>query len=421
MSDFMKFSRLLAPALASLSVGYLACSASPSSNLGNAGAGEGGSGAVIGTGGSSAGGSGAVIGTGGGGSSGGACAQAQAMAELEKEPVDIILLLDNSGSMDEELDAVERNINVNFAQILNDSMVDYRVILISRHRKAARDANAEASTSICVEAPLSGLAACPADDPVFSERFYHFFTKIESDDSFDIALDTYYPPIATDNQDRSDQAPLGWSEWLRAGAKKVFLELSDDNEDMSPELFIAGLIQEGPEHFGTDPEAPNFVFHSIIGIAEKTAPTEPYLPDEPVNTATCPDVTSAGETYQELSRRTGGLRFPICGFAAYDVVFSRIAEDVATRTIVACDFALPAAPAETELVLDNIAVNHVFGDGSGQDTLGQVRDAADCGPDAFYFDGDRVVLCPEACEVVRADANAEVQVLFTCESTVIVR
>jgi hypothetical protein len=414
----MKFSRFLVPTL--FSMGYLACSASPPANLGNPGAGEGGSGAVIGRGGSSMGGTGALIGT-DGGNMGGACARAEAMAELVTEPVDIILLLDNSGSMDDELDAVERNINVNFAQILTDSMVDYRVILISRHRKAARDANAEASTSICVEAPLSGLAACPAEDPVFSERFFHFFTKIESTNSFDVALDTYYPPIATDNQDRSDQAPLGWSEWLREGAKKVFLELSDDNEDMSPDLFIAGLIQEGPEHFGTDPAAPSFVFHSIIGVAEKAVPTDPYLPNEAVSSERCPDVTTAGETYQELSRRTGGLRFPICGFDAYDVVFRRIAEDVVTRTIVACDFALPPAPAGTELVLDNIAVNHVFGDGSGNSTLGQVLDPADCGPDAFYFDGDRVVLCPEACDVVRADANAAVEVLFTCESTVIVR
>ena len=417
----MTFSRFFVPALSFLSVGNLACSASPPANLGNPGPGAGGSG---GTGGSNNGGTGLIIGTGGGGNTsgtGGACARAEAMAELVTEPVDIILLLDNSGSMDDELDAVERNINVNFAQILTDSEVDYRVILISRHRKAARDANAEASTSICVEAPLSGLVACPAEDPVFSDRFFHYFTKIESTNSFDVALDTYYPPIATDNQDRSDQAPLGWSEWLRAGAKKVFLELSDDNEDMSPDLFIAGLIQEGPEHFGTDPAAPSFVFHSIVGIAEKAVPTDPYLPEEPVNSEECPAVTTAGETYQELSRRTGGLRFPICGFDAYDVVFRRIAEDVVTRTIVACDFALPAAPAGTELVLDNIAVNHVFGDGSGESTLGQVLDPADCGPDAFYFDGDRVVLCPEACDVVRADANAQVEVLFTCESTVIVR
>jgi hypothetical protein len=112
----MKFSRFLVPTLFSLSTGYLACSASPPANLGNPGPGEGGSGAVIGTGGSSTGGTGALIGTGGGGNTGGACARAEAMAELVKEPVDIILLLDNSGSMDDELDAVERNINVNFAQ-----------------------------------------------------------------------------------------------------------------------------------------------------------------------------------------------------------------------------------------------------------------------------------------------------------------
>ena len=50
---------------------------------------------------------------------GGACAQAESQATLVKEPIDIIVVLDNSGSMDEELDAVERNINVNFAEILD--------------------------------------------------------------------------------------------------------------------------------------------------------------------------------------------------------------------------------------------------------------------------------------------------------------
>ena len=40
----------------------------------------------------------------------------ESRAMLVKEPIDIIVVLDNSGSMDEELDSVERNINVNFAR-----------------------------------------------------------------------------------------------------------------------------------------------------------------------------------------------------------------------------------------------------------------------------------------------------------------
>src|SRR6188768_3785191 len=81
-------------------------------------------------------------------------ATVSAAAKLIKVPVDIILVLDNSGSMEDELDAVEKNINVNFANILQQSGVDYRVILISRQRKAARTESEEASTSICVNSPL---------------------------------------------------------------------------------------------------------------------------------------------------------------------------------------------------------------------------------------------------------------------------
>src|SRR5690606_32382174 len=49
------------------------------------------------------------------------CVIARGEEETVRQPVDIILLLDNSGSMDDELEAVEANINVNFASILSGS------------------------------------------------------------------------------------------------------------------------------------------------------------------------------------------------------------------------------------------------------------------------------------------------------------
>jgi hypothetical protein len=411
------------------------CSVSKPTNLGSAEAGAAGSatsGGSAGTGGTA--GTDARGGTAGtaivqptGGTTdtgeGGACAQAESQAELVREPIDIVVVLDNSGSMDEELDAVERNINVNFAGILDRSMVDYRVILISRHRKEARNpANPGAEdTSVCIEAPLSGLSACPAPNPVFSPRFYQYFTKIESSDSFDVTLDAFEPPFAVEHEDRAGQAPNGWSEWLRPRAKKVFLEVTDDDEDTSASTFVAELQSMGPEHFGTDPAAPNLVFHSIVGVGEKDVPTDPYLPSEPVTDERCPSVTSEGRTYQELSILTGGLRFPLCGFDAYDVVFRRISEDVVTRVQIACDFAIPTPPPGKELELDKVAVNYRPGDGSPEQTLLQAATPTDCGPDAFYIDAGRIVICPEACGIVQSDANAHVDVLFTCESTIIVR
>jgi len=355
-----------------------------------------------------------------------ACVMNQAPAQLIKQAVDIIVLLDNSGSMEDEAASVEDNINVNFASVLANSEVDYRVILISRHRRAPRDDGGEASTSICVQAPLSGLASCDtAPQPVFSERFYQYSTKIESDDSFDVALDTYEPPFDDDDrEDKFDKAPQGWSEWLRPGAKKVFLEVTDDDEDMAVQSFVQQLQQLAPQHFGSDPAHPSFVFHSIVGLAEKAPTTAAWLPEEPVTDEKCTgndgDVTSAGETYQELSRLTGGLRFPLCQFDAYDVVFQRIAQDVVLTRNVACDFPIPAPPRGLELNLDNIAISYSSGAAGTTEQLGQAPSADACQDNAFYIAGGRLNLCPGSCASIHSDPLAAVSVLFTCESQIIV-
>ncbi|HKO93808.1 MAG TPA: hypothetical protein VJU61_21790 [Polyangiaceae bacterium] len=368
-----------------------------------------------------------------------ACVIDEADAVLVKQPVDIILLLDNSGSMEDEAAAVEANINVNFASVLENSGVDYRVILISRHRRGPREESGESSTSICVQTPLSGLASCDdADEPVFSERFFQYSTKVESHDSFDIALDTYDGQVANeDREEKFDQAPLGWSEWLRPDAKKVFLEVTDDdelltdeddddiedNEEISATEFARRLTTLAPQHFGSDPLRPNFVFHSIVGLAEKDPATAAYLPEEAVQAGKCTgndgDVTNSGETYQELSRLTGGLRLPLCQFDAYDVVFQRIAEDVVLTRGVACDFPIPDPPRGEELDLNNIAISYL-GSGGKASQFGQAPTVGDCQADAFYVDGSRLALCPSTCSRVSSDPLAAVTVLFTCESQLIV-
>ncbi len=350
-----------------------------------------------------------------------ACAVTQAQATLQREPVDIIVVLDNSGSMSEELDAVERNLNVNFADVLESSGVDYRLILISRHRKAPRTETGEASTSVCITQPLSPTQDCDsAPHPAFGPRFFHYNTKVESTDSLQIVLDTYQQPIPEGYEDRSDNAPEGWSAWLRAGAKKVFLELTDDDSELDSERFVEQLTTLAPQHFATQALAPSFVFHSIVGLAEKDPPTEAYLDSEPLQSRVCTaqsaDIDDAGDTYQELSILTGGLRFPLCQFDAYDVVFQSIAEDVVVRSLLACDFAIPEPPTDAMLDLDRVAISHRDENGLEVGRLGQAPDPSSCQSDAFTIEAGRLTLCPEACEVVRRDPGARLDVLFTCES-----
>jgi len=370
-------------------------------------------------------------GTGTGGSAG-ACQTASADATLVREPVDIIVVLDNSGSMSEEMGAAEQNINVNFASILDEAQADYRVILLSRHRQGEREGTgeSEANTSICVSTPLSALASCPSEEPMFSDRFFQWGGKIESWDAMNWMIDAYDTPPEDD--DAAAVAPNGYGEWLRAGAQKVFVVMTDDDEandeDDTPltlDSFLAGLSAKDAASFGT-PDAPSFIFHSIIGVLEKSDPTAPYEPTEPLVTEVCEsngaDIEATGATYQELSMLTGGLRFPLCQFPGYDAVFRAIAENVIVKSEIACEFDIPAPPAGTLLDLDKVAVQKTSPGGAESQFL-QAPTLDDCQADAFYIDrvANQVHLCPEACEAVRADPLANVDVLFTCMSTLIVK
>ncbi|HEU4581832.1 MAG TPA: hypothetical protein VFS67_26440 [Polyangiaceae bacterium] len=342
------------------------------------------------------------------------CSSARAQPERIREAVDIVVVLDNSGSMSDEAQSVEANLNVNFAQILAGSGVDYRLILISRQRTSSGQ-----RTSACISQPLSGLAQCPADQPLFSDRFFQYSVEVGSHNSLSLLLDTYDGTQA----DEFELAPHGWSEWLRPTSKKVFLEFSDDDSRMEAASFLSDLMSLAPEHFGTNGSPAQLVWHSIVGLAQKDVPTEPYLAAEPVQDSECRGNTvfSAGGTYQDLSRLTGGLRFPICEFAGYDRVFQAIADDVVTRTGLSCGFPIPAPPSGQRLELDKVAVAYTRGDGSGVQTLGQVTDPSKCGDDAFLIRDGAIDLCPQACARIQRDALATVDVVFSCASTLILR
>lgn len=245
--------------------------------------------------------------------------------------VDVVLLVDNSGSMAAEARAFEAGLPA-FVERLVLGGVDHRLILLSRHRQDDADASEEASTSVCVEAPVSGLEACPGDEPVLSERFFQYSVKIDASDSFERLLESL------DQADRFELAPRGWAEWLRPGAQPVFVEISDADSDMPVDELLAGLAAAGPELVAAS-GAPRFVFHSIVGLLEKGDGVDRYEPEEPPEPRVCSGAGSsadnAGERYQELSRLTGGLRLPICPAAALEERLLTLAADIARRA--ACD------------------------------------------------------------------------------------
>src|SRR5919106_4043945 len=92
--------------------------------------------------------------------------------------VDIIFVIDNSVLMTEEIVSVQDNINAHFADLLDQSGVDYRVILVSEYGRAADE-------RVCIQAPLGGSPTCepPPIIPMNGERFFHYDQQITDRDA----------------------------------------------------------------------------------------------------------------------------------------------------------------------------------------------------------------------------------------------
>ena len=342
----------------------------------------------------------------------GACAVVSSQATLEKKPVDIIFVIDNSGSMADEIKSVQNNINTNFATIIAASGLDYRVIMLSKHGKADPD------ESICIDKPLSGNTTCnpPAANPVNTANFFQYSQEIGSHDSFQQIIATY------NKADPSGASPTGWSAWLRPNAFKTFIEITDDESNMSAAEFETKLFALTPKNFG-DATNRQYNFHSIVGLAENNPVTKPWQPTDPVQMQKCTgnggDAVAPGTIYQGLSILTKGLRFAICQYNNFDAVFNAVAQGVVQTGQVACDFAVPASPSGGTISLDMIAVQYTPGNGGAVSYLGQASTSAACTSNAFYVDNGRIVLCPAACMTLRQDPTAKVGVLFVCESTIL--
>lgn len=352
------------------------------------------------------------------------CGQQSSKANLtQTRPVDVIFAIDNSGSMSDEIKAVENNINENFARILNEKGADYRVIMVSDHGDSS-------SEQICIRAPLSGTdcATIPAA-PVNGPRFFHYDRNVQSTDAWCHLLNSFT------TADQHNFAPTGWQEWLRPEALKVFVVVSDDGVGCSwtggsfsspstgnpvadavalSTAFETALFSISPTQFGT-PAKPNYVWHSVIGVVAKAEPEFPYTSAEPLQTSRCPTAVETANGYQMLSIGTGGLRFPVCGGSGFSALFRAIAQQVVQGAGIDCNFPLPKPPAGKRLDLKSVVVEYQPGSGEKVQNLSMVT-GDKCTDTGFVVSGTDVTLCAQACARVRADAAAKLNVRFGCSA-----
>jgi hypothetical protein len=140
--------------------------------------------------------------------------------------------------------------------------------------------------------------------------------------------------------DPFDLTAIGWSEWLRPGARTIFIELTDADSALGANDFVTALQAAAPQFFGDDPTSPSFVFHAVTGVVQRSFAPDIYVAEEPIEPALCEGAGSnpdnAGVVYQELSRSTGGLRLSVCPAAALGLRLAVLATDVTLRSVRGC-------------------------------------------------------------------------------------
>ncbi|MEZ4382596.1 MAG: hypothetical protein R3A79_14760 [Nannocystaceae bacterium] len=328
----------------------------------------------------------------------GECVASSLEPQVESIGVDVIIVVDTSNSMQAAIAAVENSINDDFAQILEGSGVDYRVIVLGDYPPGAQQ-------SICIRAPLSATdCAPPPAIPAVTERYKHYDNNTGSGAFLDNILAWYTSP------DPHGLAPQGWQGFLREDSRKVFLAMTDGNSASGDvalgEAFDAALLGLQPPHFGA-PGDRNYVFHAILSMPSNDPPTEPWLPDDPI-------AGQAG-SIQQVAILSGGWRFPLALSDDFDVLFNEIAADVVDTTPIACSFAIPEPPPGETLDLNTVEIDYYVGGQGEPIAFHQVPGLGDCEAEAFYIDGDSVVLCPEACAVVQGDLAAKLDVRYGCD------
>jgi hypothetical protein len=351
-----------------------------------------------------------------------ACAMqsTEASAGLDKQ-VDVLFVIDNSGSMGEEIAAIRRNIDQSFARIVEESRVDYRVLVLS--------AFGTEGTSVCIEPPLAGAPCADGLYATNGDRFFHYHLPIDSFDPWCKLLS------ALDRPDPNGRAPGGLKAWLRPDAEKVIVAITDDSPSCTYQgggesqpvvfgapgadpyedalLFHQTLLAAAPEQLGVAPDA-RYAFYAFVGLSPHADATAPWFPHEPLQAELCDTAASPGLGYQALSVITDALRYPVCEGRGFDAVLRVLARSVVESAKAECSFQLPAPPRGQFLNKDTIHVEYrPRGDGEAVD-IRQVAEEGRCDDHAFLLRGDRIELCRQACAIVEADRAAALRVLYGC-------
>jgi hypothetical protein len=325
-----------------------------------------------------------------------ACITMSADGTPVQAPVDIIWVIDTSGSMDEEIELIEQRIP-DFARYIGGAGLDYHVILLG-------------ADSICFPDPVSS-GACPDVD---TEHYRHVRAPAATCDAVGPEFEGVDPttiigcPIySTDGLEKTQRHFPLYADFLRPDSVRHVVIVTDDESDMDADEFHAWASR--PENLG-----PSYFFHTIASDTEE---------DECIlffcETVGCSgpygDAEARGDEYMALSALTSGVVNSICE-PDWNPVFEGIQDRVVETASLACTYAIPDPGDGLEIVYEDISVFYTDdAPGSSPFELARVTGPADCGPlGGWYFDDPAAPVNIEVCPATCGEGRGSVEIELGC-------
>ncbi|MDQ3031336.1 MAG: hypothetical protein M3Y87_02895 [Myxococcota bacterium] len=304
-------------------------------------------------------------------------------AETALAPLDIIWIIDNSGSMDGEAEIIQNNLNSFVTSVESSGIEDYHVVVITR------------TGFVSVPPPLGTDAA----------RFRFVDYDVQSADALSDIIASYSM----------------WSDFLRPSAVTHIVHVTDDESNMSAGEFhsmFSGLLgRSWTSHAIASPPGSTHMMcipgFGCIGSSDGcTGPNG--------------DAADNGDHYWSIAAMTGGQQISICT-ADWSAAFTTLLASIAIPMPIPCEFAIPEPPERMEFDRTRVNVVYTPGGGGAPITFPFVGtpDGAMCPPgaDGWYYDDPetptQIILCPSTCSRIDSDTTGSVDIALGCETLII--
>ncbi|MDD9934041.1 MAG: VWA domain-containing protein [Myxococcales bacterium] len=353
------------------------------------------------------------------GPTGEACPSIARTATPDLGPADVVWIIDGSGSMLDEAERLQQNLD-SFTATISGAGVDTRVVLIAQlDLVPAASGLAQSGNYLFVQAMVDSHNAL--DVLVTSYDAYASFLRPEAHVHFIVVTDdeSQYMALGT-AQDRASMFRAAMDGLL--AAPHTIHTVSSPGAEGDPPCIPERVTQEvldccltcfflcfdvppaGCEHLVDDNGAPliNPLSCGFLGGASRP-----------------------GVTYYALAEMTGGVAASICA-EDWTHVFGALSDAVIESVPLPCAYPIPEPPPgmffEREKV--NVRFTPTGMDPDETAPLPAVQSAADCGDDsAWHYDSPdaptEVLLCPASCDAVSSNRGGEMQIVFGCDTVVL--